>query len=75
MSKSPHDVDKYVTQSASSSYGGALIMNGKAVYESPIGYHAFRGISNAKKVEFTFESDVNSCLKGEKFKVVIILLN
>jgi hypothetical protein len=75
MSKSPHDVDKYVTQSASSSYGGALIMNGKAIYESPIGYHAFRGISNAKKVEFTFESDVNSCLKGEKFKIVIMLLN
>jgi hypothetical protein len=69
------DVDAYVTKSASGAYEGAVIMNGKAIYESaaipPYFYHGI----NTKKVEFTYITDENSCLNGEKYKTVIILMS
>jgi hypothetical protein len=68
------DVDAYVTESTSETYGGAVIMNGKAIYESgaipPYSYH---GIDDARKVDFTYTAGSNSCLHGEEYKIVIIL--
>jgi hypothetical protein len=67
------DVDAYVTVSQSPEYRGAVIMNGKAVYESSIGYYPYRSMNDAKKVEFTYTPAAGSCLHGQTYKIVIIL--
>jgi hypothetical protein len=49
-------------------------MNGKALYENAaIGYYPYHGMTDAKKVEFTYTPASGSCLDGKTFKVVIIL--
>jgi hypothetical protein len=74
MSSAAGDVNAYVKVSQSPEYSGAVIMNGKAVYyESSIGYYPYRGMNDAKKVEFIYTPADGSCLNGQTFKVVIIL--
>jgi hypothetical protein len=69
----PDDVDKYVKQSTSPVYGGAVVMNGKAIYGddeiSPTLYH---GVT-AKTVKFVYATGSNSCLSGKSYSVVIVL--
>jgi hypothetical protein len=74
FSQTTGDVDAYVKKSTSSTYGGAVIMNGKAIYESAIGYYAYHGMTDAKKVEFICTPATGSCLDGKTFKTVIILI-
>jgi hypothetical protein len=71
FSQTTGDVDAYVKKSTT--YGGAVTMNGKAIYESAIGYYTYHGMTDAKKVEFIYTPAIGSCLKGKTFKVVIIL--
>ncbi|MDR2287391.1 MAG: hypothetical protein LBE04_07965, partial [Prevotellaceae bacterium] len=71
---STYNVDDYVKQSTSPVYGGAVVMNGKAIYEDngiPTG--SYHGKDNVKMVEFTYKSNVNSCLKGNQYSMVIVL--
>jgi hypothetical protein len=70
-SETTGDVNKYVTISKSSTYYGAAVMNGKAIYDdSSIG--KISGTNN-KKVEFTYTPKSGSCLSGQSYTVVIIL--
>jgi hypothetical protein len=71
-SSTPGDVNTYVTKSTSATYDGAVIMNGKGICESAIPSYSYHGI-NAKKVEFTYTADDDSCLHGREYKTVIIL--
>jgi hypothetical protein len=70
------DVDNYVTESHSSVYYGAVIMNGKRIYnDSSIDY--ISGTNN-KKVVFTYKPKpdnclTGSCLCGKSYTIVIIL--
>jgi hypothetical protein len=65
------DVSAYITTSAA--YGGAVIMDGKGIYENTlIGDSSWHGIS-VKIVEFTYTPDPDSCLGGKEYKIVIIL--
>ena len=74
FSQTPGDVNAYVNKSTSSTYNGAVIMNGKAIYESSIAYYPYRDMPDAKKVEFTYTPANGSCLQGKTYKIVIILL-
>jgi hypothetical protein len=74
FSQTDNDVDDYVTVSQSTEYGGAVIMDGKAIYEDPtIGSYPYHSMTDAKKVEFTYTPATGSCLAGKTYKVVIIL--
>jgi hypothetical protein len=67
------DVNAYVTESHSSKYSGAVVMNGKKIYNSnSIGSYTYHGIST-KKVVFTYKALNASCLKGKSYTIVIIL--
>jgi hypothetical protein len=70
-SETPHDIDAYVQQSTTATYGGAVVMNGKGIYElgSLTTYH---GVA-AKIVKFTCKTHVNSCLHGREYNMVIVL--
>jgi hypothetical protein len=73
-SNSSGDVSTYVTESASATYSGAVVMNGKGIYDDgSIAYYEYHGINNAKKVVFTYLTDDNSCLHSKEYKIVIIL--
>jgi hypothetical protein len=66
------DVASYVTESAA--FGGAVIMNGKGIYEdTSINPYPWHGISTAKRVVFTYTPITGSCLSGKTYKIVIIL--
>ncbi|MDR1886634.1 MAG: hypothetical protein LBQ70_01850 [Prevotellaceae bacterium] len=59
----------YVKESAAC--GGAVIMNGKGIYEnSSIGFY---GTTDTKRVVFTYTPAATSCLGGKKYTIVIIL--
>jgi hypothetical protein len=63
------DISSHVTISAA--YGGAVIMNGRGIYDDPtIG---FFGATDTKRVVFTYTSDPDSCLNGKTYTIVIIL--
>jgi hypothetical protein len=64
-----HDVDSYVSESAE----GAVVMDGKAIYESSIPFVNYQGHNNVKTVIFIYKSDDDSCLHGKEYKVVIVL--
>ena len=60
---------------APSAYEGSLVFNGKDAYEAsgvltPITYH---GDARAKAITFTYTTAINGCLKGKKYKVVVVL--
>ncbi|MDR2027031.1 MAG: hypothetical protein LBQ01_05650, partial [Prevotellaceae bacterium] len=65
-----NDVDSYVTESTTPVYGGAVVMNGKDIYQDPS--IAFYGV-DTKKVEFIYKTHNDSCLHGKEYKMVIIL--
>jgi hypothetical protein len=66
----------HITESKSPSYYGAVIMNGKAIYEDDnIQTGTYHGLNNVKMVEFIYEIHDNdkSCLKAKEYKIVIVL--
>jgi hypothetical protein len=65
------DVDNYVTESHSSMYYGAVVMNGKAIYDDSL-IVKISGTDN-KKVVFTYTPKSGSCLSGHSYTVTIIL--
>jgi hypothetical protein len=69
----PKEVAQYVAESASPVHDGAVVMNGKSVYEdASIPFISYRG-TQAKTVRFTYATDSNSCLKGKTYPMVIVL--
>jgi hypothetical protein len=62
----------YVTRSTSSTYSGAVIMNGKAIYEDLTPDYDYHGVLT-KKVTVTYTPGDNSCLKGKSYTITIIL--
>jgi hypothetical protein len=72
LSHSANDIKDYVTESHSSTYDGAVVLNGKALYGSSITAITYHGIS-AKKAVFTYKPENGSCLSGKSYKIVIIL--
>jgi hypothetical protein len=71
-SHSAGDINAYVKVSASATYGGAVALNGKALYGSSIAAITYHGVS-AKKAVFTYKSENGSCLEGKSYQIVIIL--
>jgi hypothetical protein len=64
-------IDAYIAKSAA--YGGAVIMNGKEIYEHNAGTaYTWHG-TQTQKVEFIYTPDINSCLAVKEYKIVIIL--
>jgi hypothetical protein len=69
-----YGIGNYVTESASVTYGGAVVMNGKGIYENvSVDDYEYHGIPNTKRVVFTYTAASNSCLHGKEYKIVIIL--
>jgi hypothetical protein len=67
------NINKYVTESQSSTYNGAVVMDGKAIYEdTAINWCPYRGRSDTKQVVFIYTAK-DECLKNQSFKIVIIL--
>jgi hypothetical protein len=64
-SATPGDINDYVTISKSSMYYGAVVMNGKAIYDD--------NAITTKQVVFTYTPKPDSCLSGKSYTVVIIL--
>jgi hypothetical protein len=71
-SLTPDDIDAYVTESHSSAYRGAVVLNGKALYESAIPTIKYHGI-DVKKAVFTYTPENGNCLAGKSYTIVVIL--
>jgi hypothetical protein len=68
------NIDGYVSESTSPTYGGAVIMNGKAIYEdSAIDYREYHENNQVKTVNVIYKTGGNSCLNGKEYTVTIIL--
>jgi hypothetical protein len=73
-SSATDDVKSYVSKSTSPTYAGAVVMNGKAIYEDDdILLASYHGYDNVKTVTFIYESDIDGCLHGVKYRLVIVL--
>jgi hypothetical protein len=69
---SHQNIDKYVTESTSTKYGGAVVMNGAGIFgDSATGSYPYNG-TTAKKVVFTYAPESGSCLTGS-YRIVIML--
>jgi hypothetical protein len=68
-------IDAYVSKStAPSIHAGAVVMNGKAIYEDgSIPYNSYHGLNNVKIVKITYKADDDTCLEGREFTRVIVL--
>jgi hypothetical protein len=65
----------YITESTSPTYSGAVVMNGKGIYEndvSSIPFITYHGVK-AKAVKFTYTTDIDGCLKGREYSIVVVL--
>jgi sugar lactone lactonase YvrE len=58
-----NNIDAYITESTSPAYGGAVIMNGKAIYKN----------TSARKILITYTPADDSCLAGRAFTIKIVL--
>jgi hypothetical protein len=68
------NIDGYVSESTSPTYGGAVIMNGKAIYEdSSINYRDYHENNQVKTVNVIYKTGDSSCLHGKEYTVTIIL--
>ncbi|MDR2287386.1 MAG: hypothetical protein LBE04_07940, partial [Prevotellaceae bacterium] len=69
----PLEMEDYISKSTSPIHSGAVVMNGKGIYEdNSILLSSYHGV-NAKTVKFTYTTDNSSCLKGKSYSVVIVL--
>jgi hypothetical protein len=71
-SHSAGDINAYVKESHSSTYNGAVVLNGKALYESSITSVKYHGM-DVKRAVFTYKTADNSCLKGVSYTIFVIL--
>jgi hypothetical protein len=66
------DVEPYITRLTSSTYNGAVIMNGKEIYENFAHDYNYHDVLT-EKVTVTYTPGNNSCLKGKSYTITIIL--
>jgi hypothetical protein len=66
------DVTPYVTRLTSPVYNGAVVMNGKAIYENIPHDCTYHGVLT-NRVRVTYTTDSSSCLKGKSYTITIIL--
>jgi hypothetical protein len=66
------DVTPYITHSTSPKYNGAVVMNGKAIYENISHDYTYHGVLT-NRVMVTYTSGSSSCLKGKSYTITIIL--
>jgi hypothetical protein len=71
-SQTANDINAYVKVSTSTTYGGAVVLNGKALYKSGIATFKYHGV-DVKQAVFTYKSENGSCLGGKSYQIVIIL--
>jgi hypothetical protein len=65
--------NSYITRSTSPEYDGAVVMNGRGIYENNVSAdYTWHGMT-VKKVEISYTPAAGSCLDGKTFKRVIIL--
>jgi hypothetical protein len=57
------NIDAFVTKSQSPTFNGAVIMNGKAIFEN----------TSARKILVKYKSNDDSCLGGKEYKMKIVL--
>jgi hypothetical protein len=70
----PSAINSYITVSTSSSHAGAIVMNGKAIYQNVSSLTGnYHNLTNVKIVKFTYKTDEDSCLKGKSYDMVIVL--
>jgi hypothetical protein len=70
----PPDIAPYVTESTSPRHAGAVVMNGKDIYENvPSLTGNYHGLNNVKIIDFVYKTDSDSCLDGQEYKIVIVL--
>jgi hypothetical protein len=70
----PSDIAPYVTESTSPTHAGAVVMNGKGIYENVSSLTGnYHGLNNVKIIDFVYKTDINGCLKGKEYKIVIVL--
>jgi hypothetical protein len=62
-----YNITPYITESTSPAYNGAVIMDGKAIYEQ------FASGGNPMRIKVTYKSADGSCLAGKAFPITIIL--
>jgi hypothetical protein len=67
----PSTIDHYVTKSLD--YNGT-VMNGKKIYENDaVSDYNYHGVANAKKIEFKYTADADSCLHSKVYTIVLVL--
>jgi hypothetical protein len=66
------DVTPYITHLTSPTYNGAVVMNGKAIYENISHDYTYHGILT-NRVRVTYTTSGSSCLKGKSYTITIIL--
>jgi hypothetical protein len=71
-SLTPDDINAFVTVSYSTTYGGAVVLNGKKLYKSAVPTVKYHGI-DVKRAVFTYTPEIGSCLDGKSYTIVIIL--
>jgi hypothetical protein len=67
--------DYVVESTAPSIHAGAIVMNGKAIYEDDnISSNSYHGLDDVKIVKFTYTiNSGGNCLQGKAYSVVIVL--
>jgi hypothetical protein len=66
------DVTPYITRLTSPTYNGAVVMNGKAIYDNLPHDYNYHGILT-NRVRVTYTTGSSSCLKGKSYTITIIL--
>jgi hypothetical protein len=66
------NITPYITESNSATHDGAVVMNGKAIYENIPTTFLYHGIAT-KRVTVTYTPATDSCLDGNTYTIVIIL--
>ena len=69
-------VDQYISRvTAPSIYDGAMIFNGYDAYndQGVLPSINYRGDANAQYIEFEYQTQQNGCMKGKKYKIVVVL--
>jgi hypothetical protein len=66
------NITPYITESNSATHDGAVVMNGKPIYENIPTTFPYHGIAT-KRVTVTYTPATDSCLDGNTYSIVIIL--
>jgi hypothetical protein len=72
----PASIEGYVNKSASPVFKGAVVMDGKSIYEDgsiPVAPYPYHGVDNVKMLRITYRTQNDGCLHGKEYSVVVVL--